>query len=104
MIFVPCLRPLSGYNPCRRISDSVYIQLIIIMAISLSDLCSRPDDITSFVMQGERRQTPDRRRTRRGGRRADDLDAVDDPVDLRAIAIRRVSAGARVLSSQASDR
>jgi len=67
------------------------------MATSLSDLCSRPDAVTSFVMQGERRQTADRRRTRRGGRRADDIDAVADPVDLRAIAMRRAS-GARAVS------
>ena len=70
------------------------------MATSLSDLCSRPDDIASFVMQDDRRQTADRRRARRGGRRADDVDAVADPVDLRAIAMRRAS-GARALSSQA---
>jgi len=70
------------------------------MATSLSDLCSRPDGVTSFIMQGERRQTPDRRRAQRGGRRADDIDAVADPVDLRAIAMRRVSAGAHALSSE----
>jgi len=68
------------------------------MATSLSDLCSLPDDITAFVMQADRRQTPDRRGTRRGGRRADDIDAVADPVDLRAIAMRRVSR-THVLSS-----
>jgi len=59
------------------------------MLTSLSDLCARTNGITSLVMQGDRRQVADRRKTRRGGRRADDANPAVDPLDMRSVAIRR---------------
>lgn len=57
------------------------------MASSLSELCSHAG-VASLVLQGDRRQITDRRKVRRGGRRADDVEPVIE-LDLRAIAIRR---------------
>ena len=71
------------------------------MVTSLSDLCAHLDPAASLVVQTDRRQTVDRRRTRRGGRRADDLNPAVDPVDLRAVAMRRVVAGSSVSSNGA---
>lgn len=63
------------------------------MARSLSELCSRPG-VASFVLQGDRRQIADRRKVRRGGRRADDVEPINE-LDMRAIAIRRVIPNSR---------
>jgi hypothetical protein len=59
------------------------------MVTSLSDLCARLNAVTSLVVQVDRRQVADRRKTRRGGRRADDVNASTDPVDMRSVALRR---------------
>jgi hypothetical protein len=44
---------------------------------------------TSLVVQVDRRQVTDRRKARRGGRRADDVNPATDPLDMRSVAIRR---------------
>jgi hypothetical protein len=59
------------------------------MVTSLSDLCARVNAVTSLVVEVDRRQVTDRRRTRRGGRRADDDNPAVDPLDMRSVAIRR---------------
>lgn len=59
------------------------------MVTSLSDLCARLNAVTSLVVQVDRRQIADRRKTRRGGRRADDTSPAVDPLDMRSVAIRR---------------
>jgi hypothetical protein len=59
------------------------------MVTSLFDLCARANAVTSFVVEVDRRQVEDRRRTRRGGRRADDANLAVDPLDMRSVAIRR---------------
>ena len=59
------------------------------MVTSLSDLCARVNVVTSLVVQVDRRQVADRRKTGRGGRRADDVNAAVDPLDMRSVAIRR---------------
>jgi hypothetical protein len=59
------------------------------MVTSLSDLCARLNAVTSLVVEADRRQIADRRKTRRGGRRADDANPAIDPLDLRSVAIRR---------------
>jgi hypothetical protein len=65
------------------------------MVTSLSDLCARLDAVTSLVIEVDRRQVADRRRTSRGGRRAGDSDEAIEPVDLRSVAIRRALANPR---------
>ena len=71
------------------------------MVTSLSDLCAHLNAVTSLVVQADRRQVTDRRRTRRGGRRVDDVNAATDPLDMRSVAIRRalVSSHLRQTSS-----
>ena len=64
------------------------------MASSLSELCSRPH-VASFALQGDRRQIADRRKVRRGGRRTDDVEPINE-LDMRAIAIRRVIPNSKV--------
>ena len=59
------------------------------MVTSLSELCARVNAVTSLVVEVDRRQVTDRRRTRRGGRRADDVNPAVDPLDMRSVAIRR---------------
>jgi hypothetical protein len=59
------------------------------MVTSLADFCVRLDAATSLVVQVDRRQVADRRTTRRGGRRGDDVNAATDPLDMRSVAIRR---------------
>ena len=73
------------------------------MVSSLSDLCSRMNGTASLVLQGDRRQMPDRRRARRGGRRADDVNLAADELDMRSVAIRRTLAIAQLSSMAASD-
>jgi hypothetical protein len=63
------------------------------MVTSLSDLCAHVDAVASLVVQADRRQTADRRKTRRGGRRADDINPAVDPLDMRAVAMRRAVPG-----------
>jgi hypothetical protein len=45
--------------------------------------------VTYLVVQVDRRQVADRRKTGRGGRRADDVNPALDPLDMRSVAIRR---------------
>lgn len=59
------------------------------MVTSLSELCACVNAVTSLVVEVDRRQVTDRRRARRGGRRADDADPAVDPLDMRSVAIRR---------------
>jgi hypothetical protein len=59
------------------------------MVTSLSELCARMQAVTSLVVQVDRRQVADRRKTGRGGRRADDVNPALDPLDMRSVAIRR---------------
>ena len=59
------------------------------MVTSLSELCARVNAVTSLVVEVDRRQVTDRRRARRGGRRADDVNPAVDPLDMRSVAIRR---------------
>ena len=73
------------------------------MVSSLSDLCSRMNGTASLVLQGDRRQMPDRRRARRGGRRADDVNLAADELDMRSVAIRRTLAISQLSSMSASD-
>ena len=72
------------------------------MVTSLSDLCAQLD-VASLVIQADRRQNADRRRTRRGGRRADDIKPALDALDLRAVAMRRAVAGSSISSTGAAD-
>lgn len=67
------------------------------MVTSLSDFCAR-HAAASLVMQADRRQVSDRRKTRRGGRRADDVTPAPDALDMRAVAIRRAVPGSQVSS------
>ena len=59
------------------------------MVTSLSELCACVNAVTSLVVEVDRRQVADRRKTRRGGRRTDDLNPAVDPLDMRSVAIRR---------------
>ena len=59
------------------------------MVTSLSDLCAHFSAATSLVVQVDRRQVDDRRKARRGGRRADDVNPAADTLDMRSVAIRR---------------
>ena len=59
------------------------------MVRSLSDLCAHANAVTSLVAQVDRRQVADRRKAGRGGRRAEDVNSVVDPLDMRSVAIRR---------------
>jgi hypothetical protein len=59
------------------------------MVTSLYELCACANAVTSLVVEVDRRQVADRRKTRRGGRRVDDLNPAVDPLDMRSVAIRR---------------
>jgi hypothetical protein len=74
------------------------------MVTSLSDLCARLSGTESLVLQGDRRQTPDRRRARRGGRRADDVNPSLDELDMRSVAIRRTLANSGLPVSDPDER
>lgn len=73
------------------------------MITSLTDLCSRMNGTISLVVQGDRRQTPDRRKARRGGRRVDDVNQATDSLDMRSVAIRRTLIGPHFPSIAAPD-
>ena len=47
------------------------------MVRSLAVLCSVPEGTLRFEAMPDRRQSPDRRHTRRGGRRKGDIEATD---------------------------
>jgi hypothetical protein len=68
------------------------------MVTSLSELCARVNVVTSLVVEVDRRQVTDRRRTRRGGRRSDDANPAADPLDMRSIAIRRATVNSHLPS------
>jgi hypothetical protein len=75
------------------------------MVTSLSDLCAHLHVAASLVVQADRRQTGDRRSTRRGGRRADDFNPAVDSLDMRAVAMRRALASSNGSSNvSATDR
>jgi hypothetical protein len=73
------------------------------MVTSLSELCAHLDVVASLIVQPDRRQTADRRRTRRGGRRADDINPGADALDMRAVAMRRAVGGSNVSSTRPAD-
>ena len=73
------------------------------MVTSLSDFCARLNASTSLVVQADRRQVDDRRRTRRGGRRADDASPALDQLDMRSVAIRRAVIGSHLTAMSSVD-
>ena len=73
------------------------------MVTSLSELCARANAVTSLVVEIDRRQVTDRRRTRRGGRRADDVNPAVDPLDMRSVAIRRAVVTSHLPSASVGD-
>ena len=73
------------------------------MVTSLSELCARMNAVTSLVVEVDRRQVADRRKTGRGGRRADDVNPAVDPLDMRSVAIRRAMVASHLPSVSVDD-
>ena len=73
------------------------------MVTSLSELCARVNVVSSLVVQVDRRQVADRRKTGRGGRRVDDVNLALDPLDMRSVAIRRAMVASHLPSVSVVD-